>query len=143
MTQCTIPAQAPGTYTVQVTGESARTALGPRQLVVASTGSTSSSCSLLPATSKPLPIVTTDYGQTCTLASDCEIIYTGDPCTPCRCTTAAIAKTYQTNYEGDLRSRTSQCATPPTSTACTPCPSTTAKCVLPDAGGTGTCAVGP
>jgi hypothetical protein len=134
--KCTLPPLGVGTYTVTVAGESPRVGLPARELVVAGTGG-STSCTL--AQAHPAPIAATDYGQGCAADADCEIITTGDVCTPCNCGHGAIAKTAHETYAGDLRAKSSQCATPTSSPACAGCAAATAKCNLP----AGTCAVAP
>jgi hypothetical protein len=47
------------------------------------------------------PIVASDYDQSCTSASDCVEIRTGDPCTSC-CPTTAINVKDREKYLADL-----------------------------------------
>jgi hypothetical protein len=138
-TTCTLPALAVGTYTVNVSGEPAGSALSPRTLVVADEA-TATSCTLPPAGEKAAPLDGTVYATTCMTDDDCVIATSGNVCGTCKCPDTAIAKSAFPAYDADYRAKLSQCEPDKTELDCVACPDVRAMCQL---GPPGTCKLVP
>lgn len=128
-TTCTLPALAAGTYTLKVTGDGARTGFPPRQLVVTSDSSASSSCKLPQPPNDPAPLDGTKYSKACTGDGDCTTATVGSVCSPCKCPNAAIASSELAKYDADFRAASSQCRTPQGDIACAACAPATVACL--------------
>lgn len=103
---CALPPLAAGRYEVELSGETPRTGLPARELVVAD-GAAETSCALASA----IPSRRDDYGRTCSVDADCAVVALGDPCARCACPDAAIAAEDVARYEAETRAASSQCST--------------------------------
>lgn len=79
------------------------------------------------------------YDATCRGNTDCNLIYTAEVCSSCRCATAAVNASGYAQYQKDVAGV--QCTPVPASCDCAP--RTSVSCQLPTTTGLGTCVVGP
>jgi hypothetical protein len=135
--KCTLPPLAPGTYQVEVEGESPRTGFRPRELVVTEKA-TAGFCTL-PQT--PTPLEPNRFDTTCQDDVDCRTATFGNLCQPCACPNGAIAKSAGDAYEAASREGSSHCVSPDR-IACAACVHREARCVK-TSGGPGTCTLQP
>jgi hypothetical protein len=121
--RCAIPALAPGTYEVHMTG-APPSGGEPRTLVVANEA-TATSCELphLP----PEEVDLSRYDATCEDDIDCAIAFGGDPCAPCPCPSGAIATSDLAAYEADRREARALCSDRE-AVACAACAPVKATC---------------
>jgi hypothetical protein len=140
-TTCKLPPLAAGTYTVTVTGDGPRTGLPPRELVVTDDATAPTSCKLPQPPNEPPSLPGTKYSTSCSTNDDCVLATVGDPCTPCKCPNAAIAKSAQSSYQADYRAGTSQCRSRNDGIACAACAPVKATCKSDSTALTGTCVV--
>lgn len=104
---------------------------GCAQMLAACAGGT---CTVRP----PLFIEASNYDDTCATDSDCQLIYTGEVCSACRCGTAAINSGAYEQYLREIEGVV--CAPGPSPCDCAPLE--LVSCEVDPMGGTGTCAVG-
>jgi hypothetical protein len=140
--KCTIPALAPGKYTVVVTGEGSRAGLPPRELVV-SADADLTSCTLIGGGLTVPSLDGTKYARSCSVDADCRFATFGNPCQKCACPTDAISVTAGEEYEADRRASVSQCAGEKQPIACAGCPPVRARCDMKSGELTGTCKLEP
>jgi hypothetical protein len=124
--KCELPPLAPGSYVIDVAASVRSSSSFPRTLVVEANAS-GTVCALDFA--PPKDIAASDFGQSCNVPEDCVAIAQGNPCAPCACPSAAIAKSAVADYEATLRERTSQCA-PNGGPSCAPCMTVATTCVM-------------
>ncbi len=80
----------------------------------------------------------TDFSQSCTVASDCVAVYSGDQCAPCQCPNAAIATSQASSYASKSTQAKASCGDTGNISCGAPCPATTTLC----AGGKCSIAIG-
>lgn len=81
----------------------------------------------------------TNYDASCRANTDCNLIYTGEVCSSCRCGTAAVNASGYAEYQKDVAGV--QCT--PVPAACDCAARTSVSCKLPTTPDLGTCVVGP
>ena len=141
-TTCTLPALGPGSYTVDVVGDTPRAGLPPRQLVVAP-DATALSCTLPAPSDGPAPL-DNSYPKECGSDGDCAVATVGNVCSPCRCPNAAIASSAKAAYEADYRAATSQCPASDAQVKCAACQERKATCMRTAPGSaSGICMLAP
>lgn len=96
-------------------------------------GSTSSSSSSSSSTSGSsgatrTTIKASDFNQTCGTAADCVTVFQGDPCNPCPCPNAAIARADFEKYTSDISSARATCPRTDVQVDCAACPNAVAVC---------------
>jgi hypothetical protein len=127
--KCTIPPLAAGRYTLEFT-EGLHSSEDPVRSLVVADDATMTSCDTGDPNDPPKPIIASDFPQVCVGDADCALITEGNVCAPCRCQTAAIAKSALPAYEATVRERQALCARGGSAdqASCAPCQSRFPKC---------------